>query len=133
MREAIGPILRFILLKEKALAHRVELLLQHEDLMERLRGARQLEDIQYWLPDLNKLEDAINAASEPLAFRSKGPPSGTSSVPRIMQTLGVRSRRVAASKLPSAHISLAAAARRGFAARPSAASAGAASTATPLP
>jgi hypothetical protein len=63
MREAIGPILRFILLKEKALAHRGKLLEQHEDLMERLRGARQLEDIQFWIPDLNKLEDAINAAS----------------------------------------------------------------------
>ena len=45
---------------------------QHEDLMERLRGARQLADIQYWLPDLNKLEDAINAISAPLAFQSKG-------------------------------------------------------------
>ena len=40
--------------------------------MERLRGARQLEDIQHWLPDLNRLEDAINAASAPLAFQSKG-------------------------------------------------------------
>ena len=72
MREAIGPILRFILLKEKALAHRGELLKPHEDLMERLRGARQLSDIQYWLLDLNKLEDAINAVSAPLAFQSKG-------------------------------------------------------------
>ena len=72
MREAIGPILRFILLKEKALAHRGKLLEQHEDLMERLRGARQLDDIQFWLPDLNKLEGAINAACAPLAFRSKG-------------------------------------------------------------
>jgi hypothetical protein len=71
MKEAIGPILRFILLKEKALAHRGELLKQHEDFMDRLRDARHLEDIQFWIPGLNKLEEAIDAISAPLAFRSR--------------------------------------------------------------
>ena len=101
--------------------------------MEQLRGARQLSDIQYWLPDLNKLEDAINAASEPLGSRSKGAAQWDFIRAADYEDTRCKVREGGRLKTACRTFFLAAAARKGFAARPSAASAGAASTATPLP
>jgi hypothetical protein len=133
MREAIGPILRFILLKEKALAHRGELLKQQEDLMERLRGARQLADIQYRpLTSTSWRTPSMRFRPPPLPSRARGLPSGISSGLPTTRTLGARSRRATRSRPPSAPTSRAQAARRGTAARQFATNAGAASTTTPL-
>jgi hypothetical protein len=72
MKEVMSPLVRFIRIKTKMLWQRSLLLEEHSALIVRMRDAQQLRDVLDLIPKLDKIEQEVDLASAPIAFRGRG-------------------------------------------------------------
>ena len=72
MKEVMSPLVRFIRIKTKMLRQRSLLLEEHSALIVRMRDAQQLRDVLGLIPKLDAIEQEVDRASEPVAFRGRG-------------------------------------------------------------
>ena len=75
LKEAMGPLARFVRIKTKMLKQRSSLLETHSLLMSlivRMSDALQLKDVLGLIPWLDAIEKEVDKASEPIAFRGRG-------------------------------------------------------------
>ena len=72
LKEAMSPLVRFVRIKTKMLRQRSLLLEENSALIVRMRDALQLRDVLDLIPQLDAIENEVDLASEPIAFRGRG-------------------------------------------------------------
>ena len=72
MKEAMGPIARFVRIKTKMLQQRSALVERHSALLDQMRDAARLQDVLLLIPQLDAIEIEVGKASAPIAFRGRG-------------------------------------------------------------
>ena len=72
MKEAMGPIARFVRIKTKMLQQRSALVERHSALLDQMRDAARLQDVLLLIPQLDAIEIEVDKASAPIAFRGRG-------------------------------------------------------------
>jgi hypothetical protein len=72
IKEVMSPLVRFVRIKTKMLKQRSLLLEEHSALIVRMRDAQQLRDVLDLVPRLDAIEQEVDKASEPIAFKVRG-------------------------------------------------------------
>jgi hypothetical protein len=72
MKEIIAPLAKFIQLKARMRRARSDMIDEHKLLIDQLANAKSIEEANEVLPNIEHLENMIEEASGPLAFKAKG-------------------------------------------------------------
>ena len=72
MKDAMGPMARFVRLKTRFLQQRSVLVERHSALLEKMRDAVGLQDVLALVPQLDAIELEVEKANQPIAVRGRG-------------------------------------------------------------